>query len=370
MQDPDSIRPNPGQPQESAEIVRLRAELDRLKAKRLDSTDPDIMSVFDMRITEIEATLATLSGSVDEPEEPEEPEESEEITKLRLELQKLEEKRAKTKDKNVIAVLDMRIMQIQPTLPPLPASKRPKKETEKAADEDLPLESIPLPTKEEAAKAEQLIRQSMLEKRRGNVVGATDLLKKAAEAAPGSSVVLEALGDDLLERKLSKQARQTYKRALQIDPKNVGLERKYAQTVLQSTTTMSVEDQLRYGMSDSLFITGEDNVAGLTAARMLNAIVPGVGQMVLGKTTKGVILFVAWAILVGMFALWNKDFLTLMFYIRGKGAAPNPRVLVPMIGMAAVWIASMMDLSGGKSKAVARHSKVERPKPPVDLPFD
>jgi len=150
----------------------------------------------------------------------------------------------------------------------------------------------------------------------------------------------------------------------------VGLERKYAQTVLQSTNTMSVEDQLRYGMSDSLFITGDDNVAGLGAARFLSAIVPGVGQMVLGKTTKGVILFVTWALLIGWVCLWNKDFGALMVYLQGKGGPPNSRIFIPIIGMAAVWIASMADLFGGQSKTVARHSKVERPKPPVDLPFD
>jgi len=53
---------------------------------------------------------------------------------------------------------------------------------------------MPPPTKEQIEQAEKLIRQSMLEKRRGNAVGATDLLKKAVDAAPGSSVVLEALG--------------------------------------------------------------------------------------------------------------------------------------------------------------------------------
>ena len=371
MQDPESNIAAQG-PQVSAEFTRLQAELSRLKDKRNQTTDADIISVLNMRIKEIEATLPTLSsasedGVTDEEEVPE----SEEIQKLRLELSKLEEKRAKTKDKNIIAVLDMRIMQIQPNLPaprkPKATAKAKVVKEEEAEESSVP---IPLPTAAESEKAEQFVRQSMLEKRRGNVVAATDLLKKAAEAAPGSSVVLEALGDDLVGRKLMKQARETYKRALKIDPKNVGLERKYAETVLQSTTTMTVEQQLLYGMSDSLLLTGSDNVAGIWAARLLSAILPGLGQLVVGRTTKGIVLVAIYVICFGLIAIWHKDFELLMRFIRGANTPPNWRVLIPLIGMAADWFTALGDLASGQNREVARHSKGDRPKPPVDLPFE
>ena len=365
MQGPDSNDPATNPRQESDRVLKLREEYARLKDKRVQTSDPDIASVLDMRLRDLETSLADLPVSDDE----EIPEESEETKKLRMELARLKEKRANTKDHHVIAVLDMRIGQIEPYLP-APARPKPLIKKEDVADQEEAFAKIPLPTAAESEQAEKLIRQSMLEKRRGNVVGATDLLKKAAEAAPGSPVVLEALGDDLLERKLTKQARETFKRALQLDPKNVGVERKYAQTVLQSTMTMSVEDQLRSGLSDSMFITGSDNVAGLTAAKFLSAFLPGLGQMVIGRTTKGAVLLVIWFLFIGLLALWNKDFEMLAKYARGAGAAPNWRVLFPIIGMVVVWITAMGDLASRQSKTVARNSKKDRPKPPVDLPFD
>jgi len=368
MQGPDSTDPAGAEPQESDEIVKLRAEYARLKDKRAATDDPDICSVLDMRLKDLEASFAAAPVSESEPE-PEE--ESEETKKLRAELAKLKEKRAQTKDRNIISVLDMRINQIEPFLPPPPRPKAAPKAEAAAAEEEIAFAKIPLPSAAESEKAEKLIKQSMLEKRRGNAIGATDLLKKAAEAAPGSPVVLEALADDLLERKLTKQARETYKRALQLDPKNVGLERKYAQTVLQTTMTMSVEDQLRYGMSDSLFITGEDNVAGLKAATFLSALLPGLGQMVVGRTTKGILLMTGWILCIGLFALWNKDFEILAKFVRGAGPSPNWRVLIPIIGMASIWITAIADLmSGSKPPGRGPKSKIERPKPPVDLPFD
>ncbi len=372
MQGPDSTDPEQKQPEVSEETLKLQAEYARLKEKREQTDDPDIVSVLDMRLQELTSLLAESEAETEAEEEL--VEEPEEIRKSRQELQRLKDKLAKTKDRNIISVLQMRIGQIEPTLPPDPKlkieakKKREKqKELEKQEEE---FAKIPLPTPAESEEAEKLIRQSMLEKRRGNANGATELLKKAAEVAPGSSVVLEALGDDLFERKLIKPAREAYAKAMKLDPKNVGVERKYALMVLGSTSTMSVENQLRFGVSDSIFLTGEDQVAGLLAAKFLSALIPGGGQLVIGRTTKGAILLGAWVLLVGLLALWNKDFELLAKYTRGAGPAPNWRVLVPIIGMASVWITSMADLFSGQSKSVTRSTKVERPKPPVDLPFE
>ena len=382
MQDPESNQPAKAR-QESPDVVRLTEELARLRKKRDETNDADIIAVLNMRIKDIEATLPSLMSDHQDEEGLEEEPESEEIQKLRLELQKLEEKRAKTKDKNIIAVLDMRIMQIQPTLPaPRKPKAVPKAKPSNTGRPNFPAAgeqsentreqaaTIPLPTPAEADKAEQYVRQSMLEKRRGNAVAATDLLKKAAEAAPGSAVVLEALGDDLAARKLTKQAREAYDRARVLDPKNVGLERKYALTVLGSTTTMTVEQQLLYGMSDSFLLTSTDNVAGIWAARLLSAMLPGLGQLVVGRTTKGIVLIAIYVLSFGLIAIWHKDFELLMRFLRGSSTPPNWRVLIPLIAMAADWFTALGDLASGQNKESARHTKTDRPKPPVDLPFE
>jgi len=365
----DSTDPAESQPQESDENQILMTDLARLKDKRAQSDDPDIVAALDAKIADMEASIGGKSQKAEEREEKEEPEE---IQKARLQVAKLQVKLAQTKDRKIISSLQSIIAELEQSLPPPPKPK-PKADAKEdrrkvEEEEDEAFANIPPPTPEQTEAAEKLIRQSMLEKRRGNTIGATDLMKKAADAAPGSAVVLEALGDDLMERKLTKQARDVYRRASKLDPKNVGVERKYAELVLHGTTLGSVEDMMRYG--DSLFLTGGDNVAGLTAAKFLSVFIPGCGQMVIGRTTKGAVLLGCWIVCVGLFALMNKDFLVLAKYIRGVGGAPNWRVLVPIIAGVSVWFAAMADLFSGQSKTVARHSKVERPKPPVDLPFE
>ncbi len=201
-------------PQESPEILKLRDEFARLKQKCAETKDRDILAVLNMRIKEIEEpTLPPLP--VTGAEQPE----SEEVVQLRAELVRLKAKLAQTTDRDIIAVLEMRINQVEPLLPANRGAGVSIGQTDAAAPSEVKEEEvapvIPLPSPEQADKAEQLIRQSMLEKRRGNKVEATDLLKKAVEAAPGSPTVLEALGDDYVERRMMKEAREVYKRTLQ-----------------------------------------------------------------------------------------------------------------------------------------------------------
>ena len=57
------------------------------------------------------------------------------------------------------------------------------------------------------------------------------LMNQAAQAAPTAPAVLEALGDAFVERKVWKEARDAYQKALSVDPKNARLEKKYAEVV-------------------------------------------------------------------------------------------------------------------------------------------
>ncbi|MDR3690670.1 MAG: hypothetical protein P4L46_14930 [Fimbriimonas sp.] len=300
-----------------------------------------------------------------------------EIDALRAEWNRLKVKCAETKDRDILSVLNMRIDQIEISLKGLGtdqsveghAAAEPGSKSD--AEEVDVLVNLPEPTPAELEEAERLIRQARLEKQRGNQKAATAALTKATEVAPGSAVVIEAMADDLLERKLIKEARKLLKQAVRLDPKNVGLERKYAETVLRGTSSMSVEDQLRYGVSDSVLLSGNDNVAGIVAARFLSAFIPGVGQMVIGRSGKGIVLFVCYALCFGLLVLWQDDVkaLLLMFSKTHTGSI-HPQVFVPIVVGTIVWIAAMADLSGGGSRTQARHTKVDRPIPPVDLPFE
>ena len=133
----------------------------------------------------------------------------------------------------------------------------------------------PPPTPRQAEEAERLVRHAMLEKQRGNKAAVTKLLEEAVAVAPGAPATLEALGDDFAERRRTKEALECYKRAIALDPNNVGLDRKHAMLVFNVGTAGTIEQQLRANLSDSFLLTSGDQVANLGVARILSFFVPG-----------------------------------------------------------------------------------------------
>jgi tetratricopeptide (TPR) repeat protein len=191
-------------------------------------------------------------------------------------------------------------------------------------------------------------------------------MKEAAAIAPTSPTVLEALGDDLVERRQYKEAMSTYKRALKLAPRNVSVETKLAQAALRMSGMGTIEQQLRMG--DSAFINRSDSVASVGTARFLNAFVPGVGHMVLGRTVTGISLLVGWALCIGIIAAMQNDVKALLRLVAGKDGHPNMVVVIPLFVALVIWIGAQAAL-GVDDRGSAR-KKVDRPKPPVDLPFE
>ena len=152
---------------------------------------------------------------------------------------------------------------------------------------DLP----PPPTPSQLAEAENLIRRSVLEKRRGNKQLSTDLLRKAAEVAPGAMAVQEALGDDLLERGQAKPAADVYAKALAMNPSHAGIERKYGLAISRIQAPISFEQAMQMG--ESPLATAD--AATVKAAAFFSFIIPGVGQIVLaiGNQSYRQLVFVA-----------------------------------------------------------------------------
>jgi tetratricopeptide (TPR) repeat protein len=277
------------------------------------------------------------------------------------ELERLRAKMSKMEDEDIRLALQARIDTLETQL--FAKKKKP------AGKEEDSLEPPPKPTHEQERQADQLIRQAKVEKMRNNGQQALKLMKEAAAIAPGSVAVLEALADDLIERRQYKDAMDTFKRALLADPKNIGIEKKLAQTSLRvSPMGISIDAQLRAGLSDSVFLTGEDAVASVTAARFINALVPGVGHMVLGRTWTGLTIFVLYVLSVLWAALMRNDVMGIIKMVAGRPEHPNLLVMLPLFFAIVLWIGAQASLgSGAKSHA---RTKVERPTPPVDLPFD
>ncbi len=279
---------------------------------------------------------------------------------LKAELARLRVKRSETRDPDIRSALDLRIEQVEQSL------------LEQKADtpEEPEIPEIPPepPTTAQLREAEQLVRQARVEKMRENHRASTDLLKKAAEVAPGSPAVLETLGDDLAERRQYKQAREVYGRAFRLDPKNVGLERKYAICVSQMASMGSLDDQMRAHLSDSPFLSADDSLASGGAAIFLSALLPGLGHVVLGKTATGFGIMAAWLLCGGWLLLMYEDLGRLIGMATGGAGSPNPLVLLPVALMMAIYIGTLASFKG--RGAAAKKKPLERPKPPVDLPFE
>ena len=285
----------------------------------------------------------------------------------RAEYARLQVKRRESNDKDVRAALDMRIKQLTDEFGPAIEVKATKA-TSVPLRIKLPEKKSP-PTEDERREAEALLARSRLELTRNNPKQAQDLLMQAVELAPGSPSVLEALGDHLLEKRQFPEAKVAFERAKELDPRSASIERKFGTAVLQEFNAGTIDEQLRLGLSDNLLLNSEDRRAGGLAATVLSCFLPGLGHIVLGRTTTGIAIVISW-IVCGIWFLFNyKDFAALLNFAKGGApGSPNMVVLIPLFLMIVIFVGTLKSLATPKESA--QRGPVERPRPPVDLPFE
>jgi tetratricopeptide (TPR) repeat protein len=232
---------------------------------------------------------------------------------------------------------------------------------EKPAEEEL--EPLPKPTPEQEHEADMLIQRAMLENRRGNKQAASDLFKKAAEVAPGAASVLEILGDDFMERRQYVAAQEAYQAAHRADPTRPGIERKLGELAMKGLANMSVEDQLRMGSFDSPFIQQGESLANPKAAAILSAFFPGLGQLVMGQTKKGLTI-------LSIVVLASIIFALLATKLHSTGEKSLPAIAYfPLLVAIATWLVGVADASM-QSKSSGPRTPPSKPAPPVNLPFE
>lgn len=233
-------------------------------------------------------------------------------------------------------------------------------EVERAVEEEL--EPLPQPTPEQVHAADLLIQRAMLEKRRGNAPAAADLMKQAAEVAPGAASVLEAVGDDLLERKMFGAALEAYKAARRADPKSVSIERKHAQLAMIGLSNLTFEEQMRLASSENPFIQQGEALASPKWAVVLSVLVPGLGQFVTGYAKKGGVIFVIFLAGAILFAL--------LAQAANSSNGRLPSIAYFPLALAIMsWLAGVIDASS-MAKGAEKHSTPSRPVPPANLPFE
>jgi tetratricopeptide (TPR) repeat protein len=298
----------------------------------------------------------------EEQSNPISPEAESRIRELQALITESQRKADKSKDEDVREALNMqasalglRVVRLKKGLP----EEGPSIEE---AERDEELEPLPVPTADQLREADLLVQRAMLESRRGNRQAAGDLLKKAVEAAPGASSVLEALGDDYVEKKQYLGAVKAYRDACRADPKNTSAERKFAQISSMGTQNLSIEDQLRMGLSDSTLLRPEDSIASPKIAMFLSIFIPGSGQLVLGFAKKGIMLFLIWLAGIALF------FILVKISNAAHGTLPTIAYVPAGIGIVA-WFVSVAD-AASMSKGNEKRPPPSKPQPPVNLPFE
>lgn len=390
-------------PQNSAE---LRAELDRLRDKLLATHDPDIRRALETRIAEVgdllqnSADYQVIEAPVAEKLSPEkEAEYRQELARSSQSLYSAEDpdKRAEiqARIKELQALLGIDVNRLagremsQNAIPdiPVPTSKGKKnqpskdrvqladlqaivaeksaqiRKVENQSEINLPENPEP-PTPQAMAEAEKLIQQARVEKMRGNNQEVRNLLERAVQTAPGSPTVLEMVGDDFAERKQTGRALAYYRRAAKLDPKNVNLERKVAMSAL-GLNAASAEAQVSssVGNLDDSAIP----MASRKAALVITIFLPGLGHIVLGQRIRGIVLLSVWCVSLAWTILMGKDVARLGASFGGGKEPANMIVIVPMFLMLVVFVAALASL---KEPEETLRIPQDRPRPPVDLPFE
>ncbi len=208
-------------------------------------------------------------------------------------------------------------------------------------------------------RAEALLREANLCRVRGDANRARDLLDEAEKLAPESSAVFEARGDYFAEQGMFRKATECFAMAMELNPNQVGLEKKHAESVYaQHTGEWAVEQALSGG---GQYITAN-------GASLFSLFVPGLGQFLLGHVGRGVTLFLIVA-LSWVIALLIPNGLSEIGQLFGKGGSNfNALVLLPLFLAVAAHIGAIAD-AGALAKR-NKFEKVDRPAPLVDKDFE
>lgn len=380
----------------------MRAELDRLRDKMIVTHDQDIRRALETRIAEVEELLKSVSGSMVVEQPAPEKLSPEKEAALRQELARSSQALYSEENPEKRAEIQSRIKELQallgidvnklagrelsqnavpdPVVVPKAKKNQSKprveladlqalvaeksaqiRKTENQTEINLPENPDP-PTPEAMSAAEKLVQQARVEKMRGNSQEVRRLLEQAVQTAPGSPTVLEMVGDDFAERKQSGRALAYYRRAAKLDPKNVNLERKVALSAL-GMNAVSAEAQQAAGQLDDSAIP----MASRKAALVISLFLPGLGHVVLGEKVKGGILIAIWCLSLAWVILMSGDMAKLIASFSGGRSQANMIVVVPLFLMAAVYLGSLMSL---KAPEETLRMPADRPRPPVDLPFE
>ncbi|MCX6359060.1 MAG: hypothetical protein NT029_04590 [Armatimonadetes bacterium] len=188
-------------------------------------------------------------------------------------------------------------------------------------------------TDDEKQQADRLLLNANILRRRGDVRGAEGEVRAALQLVPGDAAALEMYGDLLQATGRVDDALAAYERSVKAGPGRAGAERKYAALSVQQVP-----------IPPGLY--NEAGPRGAHVAVLLSALMPGIGQLYLGDTSKG-LLFLLLALVMVYLLGWTGIGWT-------SGLGPGPAFWPLAVMAAVVYIFNLVDArasAGRQNKA-------------------
>ena len=284
------------------------------------------------------------------------------VADLKAEIARIQAKRSASSDKDIIEALQFKEEALADQLKVALQELEEAKDLE-AAEAAPEVELSP----EEVQKDIRLARAHLAGDRRP---AAREILTRLEKTAPNNVDVLELKADMLLLNKDVTNALPVLKKARKLAPKDVSIEKKLAEVAMRASTVGTFDDQMRGGDS-LLMISQSDMKASATAATVCSVILPGLGHLVVGMTTKGIVYLSIWLITMVPFSILVGNQLNA---IHGNIHNFNPSMTIIGLGFVgamcyfvALFECAALGKSGGGG---GKRPPIDRPKPPVDLPFE
>lgn len=167
------------------------------------------------------------------------------------------------------------------------------------------------------------------ELRTGDRQLAAEAIEHLVARAPDSTSAHELMGDLLMAQGKRKAARDSYKRAVDLEPSNADAERKYAEAALALGSVERTRQLMESGDFDELRGATVKN-SGAAAARSL--FFPGLGQLYNGEYEKGIIAAAAGLPLFGL-ALWGLVNFVMSALPRSAGSMSFAQHLLALLGI-------------------------------------
>lgn len=281
------------------------------------------------------------------------------IPEIKDEIQRLTAKLSASSDPDIREALSYRLKALTTQLEQLKAQEVKESKPPEVIQQIEPLAG------EELEKQIRFAHAHLTGSRLDQAKSIVDLLEKSN---PNDAQVLLLSADLKIAKKDLKGAQEVLKLARKLYPQSVEIDRKLGEVALSQVKTGSLEDQLRAAESD-IFIGDGDIAATATWATVISMILPGAGHIAIGKTVKGGIYMVSWMVIVG-FLLWEGS----LFKGFAKFMAAR-EANIPMIALMGGFLALGIHLvaifeCAALAKGNSGRRQIEKPKPPVDLPFE